>query len=209
MKSAARPKMVWTSIEQPPLILQLRPVLELTDDQFFELAQLNRDVRLERTAEGELIVMPPPGGETSARNAKITMRLGVWAERDGTGIAFDSSGGFILPNRATRSPDASWIERSRFAASPPEQRVKFLPLCPDFVIELRSPTDTLRAVQEKMQEYLDNGAQLGWLLDQLDRKVYICRPQAPVQELAAPETLSGDPLLPGFVLDLRDVWSVL
>ncbi len=206
MKSATRPAMAWTSIERPPLILQLRPVLELTDDQFFELAQLNRDVRLERTAEGGLIVMPPVGGASSDRNAEITMQLRSWAKRDGTGVAFDSSGGFILPNRAVRSPDASWVSRPSLVALTAGQWEKFLPLCPEFVIELRSPTDTLRAVQEKMQEYLDNGARLGWLIDPLNRRVYVYRPRTPVEQLEAPETLSGDPLLAGFVLDLREIW---
>ena len=187
----------------------MRPVLELTDEQFFQLAGLNRELRLELTAEGELIVMPPAGWETGARNAKLTTRLGLWAEQDGTGGAADSSAGYILPNGAKRSPDASWVPRARLAALTAEQRRTFLPLCPDFVVEIRSPTDCLRDVQAKMEEYLANGARLGWLLDPEERRVYVYRPGAPVERLDAPQTLSGDPVLPGFTLDLREVWPGL
>ncbi len=190
----------------PPLVLRLRPVVELTEDQLLELSSLNRDLRLELTAEGELIVMPPAGGETSKRNAELTIQLGTWAKRDGTGVTFDSSGGFTLPNGAVRSPDAAWIERSRLEALTAEQRRKFLPLCPDFAIELRSPSDRLSVVQDKMQEYLDNGMRLGWLVDPEHKQVYVYRPEAPVQRLENPESISGDPVLPGFVLELREVW---
>lgn len=150
--------------------------------------------------------MPPAGGETGEQNAEITIQLGLWAKRDGEGTTFDSSTGFRLPNGAVRSPDAAWVRRSRLNTLSPEQRKKFLPLCPDFVIELRSPTDSLNALQEKMREYLDNGAQLGWLIDPEQRRVYVYRPQAPVQTLDNPETISGDPTLTGFVLDLREIW---
>ena len=191
---------------QPPLTLQLRPVLELDDEQFFAFAQLNRDVRLERGPGGELIVMSPTGGETSNQNAEIVMQLRLWAKRDGTGTTFESSGGFRLPNSAIRSPDAAWVSHSRLAALTPEQWQRFLPLCPDFVIELRSRTDSLVAAQNKLVEYIANGARLGWLLDAPAKRVYIYRPDAPVQEIDDPDTLSGDPVLPGFVLDLREVW---
>jgi Uma2 family endonuclease len=189
-----------------PLVVRLRPALELSEDQFFELCQINRDLRIERNAEGELLIMPPAGGETSHRNAKITVRLGVWAERDGTGLIFDSSGGFTLPNSAMRAPDAAWIERSRWEQLSPEQRGKFAPICPDFVLELRSPSDRLRDVQDKMVEYLANGARLGWLLDPGPRQVHVYRPNAPVERLTAPATLAGDPVLPGFVLNLGEIW---
>ncbi len=191
---------------QPPLTLQLRPVLELDDEQFFAFAQLNRDVRLERGPGGELIVMSPTGGETSEQNAEIVMQLRLWAKRDGTGTTFESSGGFRLPNGAVRSPDAAWVSHSRLAALTPEQRKRFLPLCPDFVIELRSPTDSLVAARDKLAEYIANGARLGWLLDAPAKRVSIYRPDAPVQHLDNPDTLAGDPVLPGFVLDLREVW---
>ncbi len=188
------------------ITLQLRPVIELTEDQFFEFCQLNRDLRIERTAEGELEIMPPAGWKTSDRNAETSMQLRLWAKRNGAGVATDSSGGFTLPNGATRSPDAAWISHARLAKVTEEQKEKFLPLCPDFVIEVRSPTDRLSVLQRKMQEYIDNGAQLGWLLVPQARRVYVYRPQQPVEILENPETLVGDPVLPGFVLDLREIW---
>jgi Uma2 family endonuclease len=195
-----------TSVEGFPLIVHLRPVLELTDEQFYAFCQLNRDLRIERTAQGEVVIMPPAGGKTSERNAEIVIQLGMWAKRDGTGATFDSSGGFVLPNGATRSPDAGWITHARLAALTAEQRDKFLPLCPDFALELRSPTDTLTALQAKMQEYLNNGARLGLLIDPMQRRVYVYRPQAPVECLENPDAVAGDPVLPGFILDLRDIW---
>lgn len=198
---------VLPQVEIHPVVLKLKPAINLTDDQLFELCQLNRDWRIEYTAQGELIVMPPTGGETSNRNAELTYQVQAWTRRDQAGVAFDSSGGFKLPNGATRSPDAAWVRRSRLAGLTREQKQKFLPLCPDFVIELRSPTDNLQAVLDKMQEYLDNGAQLGWLLDPLTRRVHVYLPQRPPEILDAPNTLSADPLLPGFVLDPRKIWE--
>jgi Uma2 family endonuclease len=198
---------VLPQVEIHPVVLKLTPVINLTDDQLFELCQLNRDWRIEYTAQGELIVMPPTGWETGSQNAEITFQLRWWARGDQTGVASDSSTGFKLPNGATRSPDAAWVRRSRLAGLTREQKQKFLPLCPDFVIELRSPTDNLQAAQDKMQEYLDNGAQLGWLIDPLTRRVYVYLPQRQPQILEAAGTVSADPLLPGFVLDLQKIWD--
>ena len=147
--------------------------------------------------------MPPTGGDTSELNAEITMQLRLWAKRDGSGTTFDSSGGFLLPNSAVRSPDAAWLKKERLAELSAEQKMKFIPLCPDFVIELCSPSDSLNALQDKMREYIDNGVQLGWLVDPAYKRVYIYRPQTPVEELQNPETVSDDPLLPGFALNLR------
>jgi len=190
----------------PPLIVHLHPIVDLTEDQFFKFCQINRDLRIERSAQGELILMPPAGGETGDRDAEITMQLRQWAKRDGTGTAFGSSTGFRLPNSAVRAPDAAWVRKSRLKKLTAEKRKKFLPLCPDFAIELRSPSDSLRTLQDKMQEYLDNGLRLGWLIDPEQKRVYIYRPQAPVEQVKGPQTVSGDPLLVGFVLDLREVW---
>ena len=148
--------------------------------------------------------MAPAGGDSSDKNAEITMQLRLWAKRDGTGRTFDSSGGFLLPNGATRSPDASWVNHDRLAALTAEERAKFLPLCPDFVIELRSPTDGLSALQDKMREYMENGAQLGWLIDPLGGQVFVYRPGAPVERLKEPESVSADPVLPGFRLELGE-----
>ncbi len=195
------------ALERGPLLLHLRPVINMTSQQFFKLCQLNRDLRLERTAEGDILVMPPTGARTGARNSELTMQVRVWAKGDGSGVAFDSSTGFELPNGATRSPDIAWVRRTRLTAVPPAQREKFLPLCPDFVVELRSRSDTLAVTQEKMQEYCANGAQLGWLIDADQRRVYLYRPGATVECLDAPTQLSGDPVLPGFVLDLAPIWE--
>jgi Uma2 family endonuclease len=196
-----------TLTEIPPLILRLAPVVEMSDEQFFALCQLNRDLRIERTSQGDLVIMPPTGGETGRTNFKLTQVFGNWVDADGTGVGFDSSTGFTLPNGAKRSPDLAWVRRSRWEALTQQQREQFPPLCPDFVLELRSPSDALATVQAKMQEYLDNGAQLGWLIDPIEKKVYVYRPQAPVECLDNPQTVSGDPLLPAFVLELGRIWN--
>jgi Uma2 family endonuclease len=192
-----------------PIVLRLPPALNLTEDQFFELCQINHELRIERSAEGELLIMPPAGGETGDRESEINMQLRLWAKREGTGRAFGSATGFILPNSAVRGPDAAWVSWSRLGQIPQTQWARFLPLCPDFVIEVRSPSDRLRDVQAKMQEYAANGVRLGWLIDPEPRHIYIYRPGAPVERLDSPESISGDPVLPSFVLDLREVWAGL
>jgi Uma2 family endonuclease len=189
----------------PPVVLHTRPALEMDEEQFFEFCQLNRDWRIERTAEGDLEIMPPTGGETGNRNAILNYQLTAWALRDGTGAAFDSSCGFDLPNGATRSPDASWARRESLSGLTAEQRRRFLPPCPDFVVELRSPSDPPAAVEAKMREYVDNGARLGWLIDPETRRAHVYRLTEPAQILENPDRLSGDPVLPGFVLDLRQI----
>ena len=191
------------------LTLRVRPVLQLTDDQFFELCQINRDLRIERTAQGGLSIMSPAGGDSSALNAEITIQLGTWAKRDGTGRTFDSSGGFVLPDGAVRSPDAAWVSRARLASLTAEQRMKFLPLCPDFVIELRSPTDSLPVLQDKMREYVENGARLGWLVDPPGGQVFVYRPDAPVERLVEPDSVSADPVLRGFRLEMDELRNIL
>lgn len=196
-----------SSPEMEPIRVHLRPILDMNDDEFFEFCQLNRDLRLERTAEGDLVIMAPAGGETGNRNARLNAFLTIWALNDGTGEPFDSSTGFILPNGAMRSPDTAWVKRSRLAALTPEQKTKFLPVCPDFVIELRSPSDSLKVIQDKMEEYMANGARLGWLLDPLDRRVYVYRPGVAVERLENPSTISGDPELPGLIFDLTRIWE--
>jgi Uma2 family endonuclease len=193
-------------VGHPPLVVHLQPVLNLTDDQLYEFSQINRDLRIERNAQGELIIMPPAGGETSQRNAEITMQLRQWAKANGEGATFDSSGGFRLANGAVRSPDAAWVRHSRLTGLKAEERAKFLPLCPEFVIELRSPTDSLDVLREKMQEYVENGTQLAWLIDPEQKRVYVYRPGEPTEELDQPEKISGQPLLSGFELDLREIW---
>jgi Uma2 family endonuclease len=187
------------------LTLNLGAIVQLTDDAFYTLCQANPEVKFERTNVGELIVMPPTGGETGNRNIKLATRLENWAEPDGSGIAFDSSTMFQLPNGAYRSPDAAWILRQRWEAQSPKQREGFPPICPDFVVELRSPSDSLKTLQDKMQEYMDNGARLGWLLNPQDQQVEIYRQGQDKEVLSAPTSLSGEEVLPGFVLDLRGI----
>ena len=194
-------------VSQTYITLRLSPAIEITDDEFFAFCQLNRDLRFERTAEGDIIVMAPTGGETGNRNADITAQLVTWTKRDGTGAAFDSSTGFKLPNGADRSPDGSWVRKSRLAALTHEQKLKFLPLCPDFVIELLSPTDTLAVTQAKMSEYIENGAQLGWLIDPEVRQIHVYRSRQAVVVLENVTEIAADPELPGFVLDLREIWE--
>ncbi len=193
--------------ESGPLVLRLRPVFDLTDDQLAEIASLNDDLRLEWTAEGALEIMAPAYSRTGNRNLKLAMRVGIWAEQDGTGETYDSSAGFRLSNGAVRSPDVSWVRRERLAALSAEQRDTFLPLCPDFVLELRSTNDRLATIDAKMREYLANGARLGWLIDPKARTVHVYRPDQPVQTLTTPNDIAGDPELPGFTLDLRPIWE--
>ncbi len=190
-----------------PVTLRVEPVIHLTDDELFEVCAMNRELRIERSAAGELLIMTPTGGETSARNSEISLQLGQWARSDGTGRAFDSSGGFILPNGALRSPDASWVALSRLDALTPEQKKKFLPLCPDFVVELRSPSDTVPVLEHKMQEYIANGARLGWIIDPEERRVVVYTPDAPARVLEDPDSVSAEPVLPGFRLALADIWE--
>ena len=190
------------------LIIRMHPGLEMSDNEFFQLCQLNRDLRFERTSEGDIIVMSPTGAESGRRNAEITRQIANWGKRDGTGVVFDSSTGFRLPNGADRSPDTAWVSRERLAAFSAEQRRKFLPLCPDFVVELVSPSDKLEDVQDKMNEYMANGMRLGWLIDPERRRVQVYRPGSLVEGLDNPAEVSGDPELPGLVLELRDIWEL-
>jgi len=189
-------------INMNALTVNLQSVLELTDEQFFKLCQANRDLRFERTATGELIIMPPTGGETGNRNARITQQLMNWTDSDGTGIAFDSSTCFKLPNGADRSPDAAWIKLERWNALTEDEKERFPPICPDFVIELLSPSDSLKVAQEKMKEYIDNGVSLGFLINRKSRQVEIYRQGKDVEVLESPATVSGEDVLNGFVLNL-------
>ena len=180
--------------------------VQLTDEQFVLLCQENPELRLELTAQHELVIMPPTGSKTGWRNSKLTQRLANWAEADGTGLVFDSSTGFRLPNGAKRSPDASWLRRARWEALTEAQQNGLAPLCPDFVVELRSQQDRLATLQEKMQEYRATGAQLGWLIDPLEKRVHIYRPKQAVETRDDPDSLDGESILPGFVLDVRELW---
>ena len=205
METAVRPVDADAPETNSALLVRFPPALGLTDDGFYELCRLNRDLRIERTADGELSIMAPAGGESSSRNAEITFQLRRWAKVDGTGTTFDSSGGFRLPNGAVRSPDASWIAGARLATLTDEQRERFIPLCPEFVVELRSPSDGLSAVHDKMREYMENGARLGWLIDPPGRQVFVYRPGSPPERLETPANVSADPELPGFSLETAEI----
>ncbi|MDQ3687331.1 MAG: Uma2 family endonuclease [Acidobacteriota bacterium] len=195
-------------IERASVLLHMRPLFEMNNEQFEEFCRLNRDLRIEMTAEGDLLIMPPTFARTGNRNAKLTQQLANWTDANGTGFSFDSSSLFVLPNGAKRSPDASWVSKSRLASLTEDQRAGFFPLCPDFVIELRSTSDSLAELQEKMREYMDNGAQLGWLLDPTTKSVYIYQAGGAIEEIKNTERVEGEPLLAGFVLDLQGIWEV-
>jgi Uma2 family endonuclease len=179
----------------------------MSDDEFYAFCAANPDLRIERRAEGEIVIMPPAGGETSNRNMDLSSQLQVWTKRDGRGKAFDASGGFVLPSGAALSPDASWVLRSRLAKLTAEQKRKFPPLCPDFVVELRSSTDRLTQAQAKMREWIDNGTKLGWLIDPSTRTVYVYRPGRTMERLIDPGRVEGEPPIDGFVLEMADIWN--
>ncbi|MEH2291686.1 Uma2 family endonuclease [Nostoc sp.] len=189
------------------LTLNLNSILKLTTEQFYQLCEGNPDLQLERNAQGELIIMPPTGGETGRSNVNLILQLASWNEQKQLGEVFDSSTGFTLPNGADRSPDVSWVDKSRWDSLTKEQREKFIPLCPDFAIEIISPSDSLKKVQEKMQEYISNGCRLGWLINIKKQEVEIYRPGQDVEILKSPQTISGESVLPGFVLNLQKIWG--
>lgn len=186
------------------IALDLNSVIALTDEQFYQLCQANPDTKLERDAQGRIILIPSTGWETGNRNIKLLTRLEIWTEQDKTGIAFDSSTGFTLPNGSDRSPDAAWVRLARLNALNPDPD-KFLPLAPDFVVELFSASDSLEKVQAKMQEYRENGVRLAWLINPKYRQVEIYRLGQNVEVIDFPASLSGEDVLPGFVLDLAGI----
>jgi Uma2 family endonuclease len=180
---------------------------KVSDEQYIEFCQSNPDLRIERTAEGDLIIMSPTGGKSGVQNFHLTGEFSAWVKTDGTGKGFDSSTEFSLPNGANRMPDVSWVRNERWNALSDEQKRQFPPLCPDFVIELRSPSDRVKSLQEKMSEYMANGAELGWLIDPFEKKIHIYRPGAAIEILDDPSEISGDPFLPGFKLDVQALWK--
>ena len=198
-------KLAFTPIQ--PIILHFQPILKkVNDHEFFEFCQQNPGWHMELTSAGDLLIMPPTGGETGRINFNLTVFFGAWVDSDGTGIGFDSSTGFTLPNGAKRWPDLAWVSRARWEALTAEEQEEFPPLCPDFVVEIRSRSDSIATLQTKMAEYLVNGAQLGWLIDPIEKKVYIYRPSAEVDCLENPQSISGAPVLPGFTLDVQRLW---
>jgi Uma2 family endonuclease len=191
----------------PPFTITLDPVGALTDEAFYQLCRANRDCKFERSAQGELIILPLSGGESGRRSADITAELGIWNRQTQLGYTFDSSTCFKLPNGAERSPDAAWVDRQRWEALTSAEREKFPPLAPDFVIELRSASDSLATLQAKMQEYQSNGVRLGWLINPQEQQVEIYREAEPAEILQSPQQLSGEEVLPGFVLSLARIFN--
>ena len=201
--------MAYAPLLEEPVVVHTRPAIEMDDEQFFQFCQLNRDLQIERSAEGDILIMTPEGGSSGRGSTRIVALFDRWAERDGSGEVFGSSTGFILPNGATRSPDVSWVSNGRLEALTDKEWHQFLPLCPDFVLELRSPSDSMRRLRQKMEEYRDNGAQLGWLLDPAAKRVEVYRPGAAVEILENSAALSGEPLLRGFVLEVPQIWAAM
>jgi Uma2 family endonuclease len=195
--------------EQEGLVVHTAPVMQLDNEQLFQFCQINRDLRIERAADGDIVIMAPAGGSSSRGNASLVTAFMNWAEAEGTGGVFDSSAGFLLPNGAMRSPDVSWVRRERLTTLTDEQWERFLPLCPDFVLELRSTTDSLRVLKGKMEEYIRNGARLGWLIDPKAKQVHLYRPDEKPEILDNPSVLKGEPVLPGFVLVLSELWAAM
>ncbi|NEQ47310.1 MAG: Uma2 family endonuclease [Leptolyngbya sp. SIOISBB] len=192
--------------ESIPLTVNLPMPVAMTVAEFYSFCQANRDLRIERTADGEVIIMPPAFSDTGNRNLKIAQQLANWADQDGTGETFDSSTGFTLPNGATRSPDAAWIRLERWNALTEAEKASFAPICPDFVVELKSSSDALSRLKAKMAEYLDNGTLLGFLIDRQQRQVHIYRPGQESEVLENPDGVSGDPEMPGFLLQMARIW---
>jgi Uma2 family endonuclease len=189
-----------------PILLDVSNItLRLTHAEFWQICCDNPESVLELNKDGELLIMSPVGGESGNYESNLITDLGIWNRQSKLGITFSSSTGFILPNGAIRSPDAAWVELSRWEALTVEQRQKFLPLTPDFVIELRSKTDSLSKLQQKMLEYRDNGVRLGWLINPHENQVEIYRTQRDVEVLESPTILSGEDVLPGFVLNLAAI----
>jgi len=190
-----------------PIVLDFRDVLKkINDDEFEDFCRHNPDVEIELTKEGKLVIMPPTGGETGIRNFTLIGNFFNWLEKDKSGVGFDSSTVFVLPSGAKRSPDLAWAKNEKWNALSAEEKKKFPPLCPDFVVELRSPSDSLVNLQNKMKEYIENGAALGWLIDPLEKKVHVYRPDAETEVLDNPKQVGGEPLLKGFSLNVKKLW---
>lgn len=191
-----------------PIVLNFQDVLEkMNDDEFENFCHHNPDLQIELTKEGELVIMPPTGGKTGNRNFSLSVVFGNWSEKDGTGLSFDSSTIFKLPSGAKRSPDLAWVKNERWEKLTEKEQEGFPPICPDFVIELRSPSDSLTNLKNKMAEYIENGVALGWLIDPSERKVYVYRPNAEPEILENPASVSGEPFLKKFSLKMKKIWS--
>ena len=181
-------------------------IVHMTDEHFEQLCRANPDVKFERTAKGELVIVAPTGGETGSYNSELNADFAIWNRQAKLGVVFDSSTCFRLPNQALRSPDVAWIKQDRWDALTPDQKAKFPPIAPDYVLELMSPSDDRSDTQVKMREYIENGVQLGWLIDRKTRTIEVYRPNRLVESLEAPAALSGEAVLPGFVMNFQSIW---
>ncbi len=198
----------WADYAPPQATFNFGAFLKrMNDDKFFEFCRENDELRIEMDARGTIEIMPPTGIETGRKNFKLAGKFAAWVEKDGKGEGFDSSTGFRLPNGAKRSPDLSWVKSKKWNAVPKDKRKKFAPLCPDFVVEIRSETDSLVKLKNKMLEYIENGASLGWLIDPIKKRVYVYRSDKEVETLENPTEVSGEPLLQEFVLNLKEIWK--
>jgi Uma2 family endonuclease len=191
----------------PPGRMEFIPQKSMDEDEFFELCQRVDPLRLERDPNGRIIVMPPAGSYSSNRSVQIASQLQRWSKKTNRGIVFDSSGGFTLPNGATRAPDAAWVASHRLETLSQEEKEKFLPLAPDFAAEVRSQNDARSNLEAEMEEYVENGTRLGWLIDPYEKTVTVYQEDGSTEELDRPSTLSGEPVLPGFECTLECIWD--
>jgi Uma2 family endonuclease len=192
-----------------PATLVLDPENRLSDDEYFDFCMANPDLQVERTAQGEIVIVPPAGGESDHRSADVTSQLKVWSKRDGRGHSFGCSAEFILPDGSALSPDAAWVSSERLAPLTKEQRRRFPPVVPEFVVEVMSPSDRLKAAQLKMRQWMDNGVELGWLIDGDDRCVYVYSKGCEMRQVRDASRIAGEGQVEGFVLDLTDIWEGL
>jgi Uma2 family endonuclease len=202
------PEVLEHDVSAPTMVLEMDPV-QWTDKEFFRFCVRNKGWRIERAADGNIIIMEPVGGTGSSGNAMLTHLFVTWALKDGTGTVFDATAGFKLPNGAIRSPDVSWVKNSRLRKIQRDERDEFLPLCPDFALEFRSPSDRMTKLTAKMSEYMANGVRLGWLLDSIRKEAVIYRPNAEPEKLRNPRQLFGEGVLKGFVLEVEQVWAAM
>ena len=179
----------------------------MSEAEFYEFCRTNPDLNIERNAQGETVVMAPAGANSGRRNAVISLELGLWARKDGRGLVFDSSTGFTPPNGAIRSPDVAWVRREKLAKLTAVQKQRFLPLCPDFVIELQSPSDDSDYLAAKLSEYIENGTQLGWLINPQEQSITVYRPNQEPETHPNLAQLSGEPEMPGLIIDLQPIWK--
>jgi Uma2 family endonuclease len=195
------------ALAEMPLPLRFRPTKPMNDDELMRFCAANDFLRVERDANGEILVMTPAGTKTSRMNSRITRLLDEWAEQDGRGIAVDSNGGFTLPDGSVRAADAAWVARNRWDALSDADQARFAPICPDFIIELRSPSDNLADLIKKMEQWIANGVQLGWLIDPESQTVSIYRPNEQPETLTHPTSIQGHGIMAGFELVMDRIWK--